>query len=103
MQLRQTTETKCCAFERNFDFCTKMSPPSDYDWGKQFSPPVSVTPSEFSPESSDGQNENEFVKPEFVADEENSEEEPPKVEEVEVNEEQQPLFPLFLCRLGWSS
>ncbi len=41
-------------------------------------------------------DENGEVKPEFVADEENSEDEPPKAEEVEINEEQQPLFPLFL-------
>ncbi len=53
-QLRQIAETECCAFERNFDFCAKMSPLSDYDWEKQFSPPVSVTLLEFSPESSDG-------------------------------------------------
>ncbi|MCP3681728.1 MAG: hypothetical protein GY861_03470, partial [bacterium] len=39
-------------------------------------------------------------KPEFVTDEENSEDEPPKAEEVEITEEQQPLFPLFLRRLG---
>ncbi|MCP3681438.1 MAG: hypothetical protein GY861_01990, partial [bacterium] len=45
-------------------------------------------------------DENGQVKPEFVEDEENSEDEPPKVEEVKINEEQQPLFPLFLCRLG---
>ncbi len=32
-----------------------MSPPSDYDWENQFSPPVSVTLSEFSSESTDGQ------------------------------------------------
>ncbi|MCP3682074.1 MAG: hypothetical protein GY861_05225 [bacterium] len=41
-------------------------------------------------------DENGEVKPEFVADNEDSEDEPPKTEEVEFEEEQLPLFPLFL-------
>ncbi|MCP3684632.1 MAG: hypothetical protein GY861_18350, partial [bacterium] len=44
-------------------------------------------------------DENGEVKPEFVADDENSEDEPPKAEEAEVNEEQQLLFRLSLRRL----
>ncbi|MCP4600751.1 MAG: hypothetical protein GY847_09500, partial [Proteobacteria bacterium] len=41
-QLRHIKETEHSAFEQNFDFCVRMSPPSDYDWEKQFDPPVSA-------------------------------------------------------------
>ncbi len=57
-QLHQIATSERCAFERNFEFYTKMSPPSDHDWEEQFSTPVSVSLSEFSPGSTDGQQAN---------------------------------------------
>ncbi len=57
-QLHHIKETERCAFEQNFDFCVRLSPPSDYDWEEQFDPPVSATLSEFLAESSDGQQAN---------------------------------------------
>ncbi len=44
-----------CAFEQNFDLCIRVSPPSDYDWERQFNPPIPAMLSEFSTELSDGQ------------------------------------------------
>ncbi len=57
-QLHRIKETEHCAFEKNFDFCAQLSLPSDYDWEKQFNPPVSATLLEFLDESSDGQQAN---------------------------------------------
>ncbi|MCP4603890.1 MAG: hypothetical protein GY847_25780, partial [Proteobacteria bacterium] len=52
-QLCQTREIERRAFERNFDCCTQLLSSSDYDWERQFNPPIKATLSEFSAESSD--------------------------------------------------